>query len=88
LDNKTRIFVSCGQKRDSDNEIQIARQIFRKLADMGFEPYLALEEQTLMGIKENIFSKLEESEYFIFIDFKRERMETGEHRGSYFPIKS
>jgi hypothetical protein len=80
--NKARIFVSCGQKRD--NELEVARQILRKLTDMGFDPYGAMEEQSLKGIRENIFSKLEESEYFIFIDFKREKMETGEHRGSLF----
>ena len=71
-----------------DNELEVARQILRKLTDMGFDPYGAMEEQSLKGIRENIFSKLEESEYFIFIDFKREKMETGEHRGSLFLIKS
>lgn len=39
----------------------------------------------MQGLKENIFSQLSSSEYFLFIDFKRERLEGSElHRGSLF----
>lgn len=60
---------------------------------MGFQLYIAVEEQTLKGVKDNIFSRLAESEYLIFIDFKREELmektEKGEskkicHRGGLF----
>jgi hypothetical protein len=59
---------------------------------MGFDPYIAVAEQTLKGVKENIFTKLRSSEYFLFIDFKRERLfegndpftDTGVYRGSLF----
>ena len=90
---KARVFISCGQQKDTD-EIEIARKIANKLESIGFnEPYIAVEEQTLKGLKENIFQKLSESEYFIFIDLKRERLfrlkngrfkDTGKHRGSLF----
>ena len=80
-DIKARVFVSCGQSKD---EIEVARNISRKLSDMGFDPFVALEEQTLKGIKENVFPKLEESEYFIFVDFKREKLENDDYRGSLF----
>ncbi len=35
-------------------------------------PYIAIKEQITKGLKENIFERLEKSEYIIFIDFKRE----------------
>jgi hypothetical protein len=68
---RARIFLSCGQQKGS-NEIKIAKAVSRNLERQGFATYIAVEEQTLEGITDNIFKKLEESEYFIFIDFRRE----------------
>ena len=70
--SSARIFISCGQK--FDDEIRIASQISSRLRTLGFDVYVMKENQTLKGIKENIFPKLEEAEYFIFIDFKRENL--------------
>jgi hypothetical protein len=87
-----RVFISCGQQKDTD-EARIAEKIGDLLYRMGFDPYIAVQEQTLRGIKENIFRRLEESEYLIFVDFKRDRLcrikgvdieDAGEHRGSLF----
>jgi hypothetical protein len=72
-DFKAHVFLSCGQQKGSD-EIEIARAISKKLGKMGFSIYIAVEEQTLEGVVDNIFSKIEESEYFVFIDFKREEL--------------
>ena len=47
-----------------------------KLHKAGFDTYIAVQEQTLSGLKENIFRQLEKSEYFLFIDFKREALKT------------
>jgi hypothetical protein len=89
---RARVFVSCGQQKDSD-EVEIAQEIAEKLADMGFDPYIAVTEQSLEGVKENIFRRLSESEYIVFVDFKRDRLahirngvlsDKGEHRGSLF----
>jgi len=89
---QARVFISCGQQKGTD-EVEIAHKIAEKLEKMDFESYIAVEEQTLKGVKENIFRMLSESEYFIFIDFKRERLfklkngsfeNTGKHRGSLF----
>jgi len=80
--SSARIFISCGQK--FDDEINIASQISRRLRSLGFDVYVAKENQTLKGIKENIFPRLEEAEYFIFIDFKREKLDDGKWRGSLF----
>lgn len=87
---KARVFLSCGEQKGTE-EISIAQRIKAKLERMGFQLYIAVEEQTLKGVKDNIFSRLAESEYLIFIDFKREKLmektEKGEpekHRGSLF----
>jgi hypothetical protein len=69
---KARVFLSCGQ-REKD-EIAITDEIALKLQKMGFELYIAVREQTLRGFTENILPGLDESEYYIFIDFKREQL--------------
>jgi hypothetical protein len=66
-----RVFISCGQSQGTD-EVQVAMDIATEFSRLGFDPYVAVEEQCLRGIKENIFHQLETSEYFVFIDFKRE----------------
>jgi hypothetical protein len=71
---RARVFISCGQNKVTDEE-RIAREIGLRLSELGYDPYIAIQEQTLRGLKENIFGRLEESEYFIFIDFKREELE-------------
>lgn len=89
---RARVFISCGQQKGTD-EVEIAHRIAEKLEKIDFEPYIAIEEFSLKGVKENIFRKLSKSEYFIFIDFKREKLfklkngdfeDTGKYRGSLF----
>jgi cobalamin biosynthesis protein CbiG len=81
---KARVFISCGQRKNTD-EVEIAEKIRELLELKGFDPYVAVREQTLRGLKENIFKQLSSSEYFLFIDFKREQFK-GEsvYRGSLF----
>ena len=84
MDLRAKVFISCGQKKET-NEIEVANTIGRVLEDMGFEPYIATQEQTLLGLRENIFWHLTTSEYFLFIDFIREQFANSpEHRGSLF----
>lgn len=80
---KARVFVSCGQNTQND-EIALAKRIAQLLDSLGYDPYVAVSEQTLRGVKENIFARLSESEYFLFVDFKRELLPDGNHRGSLF----
>ena len=81
---KARVFISCGQKKDS-GEVEVAAAIAKVLEDMSFEAYIAVQEQTLRGLKENIYSQLSTSEYFLFIDFLREQLVgSQEYRGSLF----
>ena len=106
MSENARVFISCGQRITSDYletithnnaslttpELTIAKKVFGKLEKLGYEPYLALEQQTIQGVKEGIFENLENAEYFLFIDFKREGLyrdgtinfDSGEARGSLF----
>ncbi len=85
-DLSARVFISCGQRRDTEEEA-IAEAVAERLAAMGFSPYVAVREQTLRGVKENIFRQLRTSEYLVFIDFAREALAASEppvFRGSLF----
>jgi hypothetical protein len=65
---RARVFISCGQSKGT-SEIDIAHRIAERLEEEGFDPYVAVEEQTLVGLTENIFGRLRNSEYFLFVDF-------------------
>ncbi len=79
-----RVFISCGQREKREKDI--AQRLWTMLSDKGYEPYIATKQHTSEGFKENIFRKLEHSEYFLFIDFKREKLKTKKKdcRGSLF----
>jgi hypothetical protein len=82
--SRASVFISCGQSKNSD-EVIIAHKIAERLLAEGFDPYVAVEEQTLAGLIENVFRRLRLSEYFVFVDFKRERLSgLDHHRGSLF----
>ena len=80
-----RIFVSCGQSKNSD-EVEIVAGIEAELKLLGFEPWIAVENQTLSGIQEFVFDALKNSEYFIFLDFKRERLDGRAFAGARFSL--
>jgi hypothetical protein len=85
-DGPARVFISCGQTKGTD-EVQIAEAIRDNLQIMGFEPYIAVLEQSLAGLTQNIYERLRNSEYFLFVDFKRELLHGCTpvvHRGSLF----
>jgi len=67
---KAKVFISCGQH--TCQERAIAREIEEALRCKGYDPYVAVQQQSLRGVLQNIFQELETSEYFLFIDFKRE----------------
>jgi hypothetical protein len=71
---KAQIFLSCGQNPDWD-EPRFVPLIKDKIISLGFdEPYVAVHIQSPRSIRENVFKQLEESDYFIWIDFKREEI--------------
>jgi hypothetical protein len=72
----------------SSDEPAIAERIVRRIFDLGFDCYMAVAEQSLRGLRENIFAQLESSDYLVFIDFRREELKVEEClpvcRGSLF----
>jgi hypothetical protein len=77
-----RVFISCGQRGDREKKIGLA--IEQHFADAGFSTYFAERVHSSDGLTENIFRFLDQSEYFVFVDFRRDRLETDGHRGSLF----
>ncbi|HKQ47080.1 MAG TPA: hypothetical protein VJZ71_03295 [Phycisphaerae bacterium] len=75
---RARVFISCGQRspagKSEIGERIIAEQIEKKIGNLEFEPYLAAKRHTYMGPMDDIFRALEASEYFIFVDFRREKL--------------
>jgi len=67
---RARVFISCGQA----GELETAIKVKQALDELGFKPYLARQVQSAKALRENIFSELRETEYFLFIDFRRERI--------------
>lgn len=86
---KARVFLSCGQKKGTD-EPDVAETIAREVESLGFEKcYVATTEQSLQGLRENIFRELHAADYFIFVDFKRDELKSDDAgsvkwRGSLF----
>jgi hypothetical protein len=48
-DLRARIFISCGQGKKA-GERETAHAIAERLRALGFDPWIATEEQTLSGI--------------------------------------
>jgi len=80
-----RVFISCGQRH---GERKIAQEIADQLRKDGFRPYIALEAQSIQDVNSGIIGELRRSDYYVFIDFRRESLcnEDGpnDHRGSLF----
>ena len=80
----SRVFISCGQRDGRERQVA-EEQFWAMLKEQGFEPYLATHDHTLRSIRENIFQRLSETKYFLFIDFRREKIEDPDvYRGSLF----
>ena len=69
---KPKVFISCGQR--TPQETDIAERIRKKLLCEGYDAYVAVQQQTLRDLQHNIFNELDDSEYIVFVDFKREAL--------------
>jgi hypothetical protein len=67
-----RVFISCGQ--NSRIERDVARRVTQLLLDRGYSPYVAIQAQSLADVNSGIIQQLEDADYYIFIDFRRERV--------------
>ena len=70
---KTQVFISCGQRHDS-KEVEIANKIGDAIKELGFEPYVAIGDQSIKTVRNNIFYNLEISDYFIFVDLETRKI--------------
>jgi hypothetical protein len=80
--DRARVFLGCAQ--GPGQELQTAQEIAHLLQTLGFEVYMAKQQESLEGVKEAIFPQLATSEYFLFIDFPREQIDQNLCRGSLF----
>ena len=83
-DLKARVFFSCGQAYKSERDTAGAIAEMLSSDEFGFDVYIADDKITPLGVKEAVFRELERSEYFLFVDFPRERLNRRKHRGSLF----
>lgn len=79
---KAQVFLSCGQRHESEKKV--AKELARILEEYGYQVYVAQEQVSFKGVKEAILPQLAEAEYFLFVDFVREKISDGLHRGSLF----
>ena len=80
-----RVFISCGQS--TPTERQVAKKLERWFRSKGFDPYVAIQAQSLSDINAGIINVLRASDFYVFIDFRRERLGTSRstlYRGSLF----
>ena len=81
---RARVFISCGQTKNSEEE-KLADEIKKRLVALGFDAYIAIRDHSSRGLKENLFQQIEQSEYFLFVDFRRDLLgDSNCCRGSLF----
>jgi hypothetical protein len=78
---RSKIFVSCGQRPD---EKEVATKIAELLDDRGFSPYVAIDVQTILDINGGIIRELKNSDCYLFINFRRDKIGRRRYRGSLF----
>jgi hypothetical protein len=77
-----RVFISCGQLDGREKNIGMA--VKQHFADRGFETYFAELVNSSEALTENIFRFLNDSEYFVFVDFKRDVLNGDQYPGWLF----
>ncbi len=78
MEIRAKLFISCGQATRSEREL--SEDIRERMDRLGFDPYVAIKVQDLRGLREGIFEQLRDMDYFLFVDFCRERIIP--HRGN------
>src|SRR5437764_14665793 len=84
-----RVFISCGQSQTTER--QVAKRLERWFREKGFDPYIAIQAQSLSDINAGIINVLRASDFYVFIDFRREKLSNARppaYRGSLFTNRS
>lgn len=66
--HRARVFLSCGQRPAEQAVVTAVRDL---LTEKGYDVYVATAAQSLTALVENVYREIEDSEYFLFIDFAR-----------------
>lgn len=69
-----KVFISCGQ--GSAEEREVARQLHDWFRSQGYHPYVAIEVQSILDLNAGIIGELKTSDYYLFINFRREVVTT------------
>ena len=80
-----RVFISCGQATQAEQKV--ANDVSEWLRSQGYDPYVAIETQSIQDVNSGIIGNLKSADYYIFIDFRREKICNflrKEYRGSLF----
>ena len=67
-----RVFISCGQA--TPEERGAASEIRRLLRSKGFDPYVAIQTQSIQDVNSGIIKELKRADYYVFVDFRREKL--------------
>jgi hypothetical protein len=67
-----RVFISCGQA--TTEERGVASEIRQWLRSKGFDPYVAIQTQSIQDVNSAIIKELKRADYYIFVDFRREKL--------------
>ncbi len=80
-----RVFISCGQA--NDEERGVAADLEKWFRSEGFDPYVAVQVQTIGDLNAGIIGALKASDYYLFVNFPRETVvaqDKGWRRGSLY----
>ena len=67
-----KVFISCGQATPEERDI--AAEIHSWFRERGFAPYVAIQTQSIQDVNSGIINELRTSDYYVFIDFRREQL--------------
>jgi hypothetical protein len=76
-----KVFISCGQA--SEAERVVARELATWFASEGFAPYVATQVQSIPDLNSGLIGELKRSDFYFFINFRREKIITGKARSLY-----
>lgn len=68
----SKVFISCGQA--TKEEKKAGKDVAKWLHRQGFIPYIAIEVQSILDINSGIINELKSSDYYLFINFRREKV--------------
>ncbi len=67
-----KVFISCGQNSKKERKIAAEIKAWLENSQVGYSAYTAIQVQNLYDINNAIVKELITSDYYIFIDFRRE----------------